>query len=112
MFSFNGFDQKVLTFKGSSTLAVGTPVKVSADNTVAAASADDIICGVVLANEGDAVAVQVGGAVTLPYTGTTAPSHGYQSLVANGTKGVKTGSGRQVLVLSVNTTDKICTFIL
>ena len=112
MLSFNGFDQKALTFKTSGTVAVGTPVKVSADSTVAAAKADEIICGVVLSNEGDAAAVQVSGTVTLPYTGTTAPAYGYQNIAANGSGGIKVGSGRQVMVLSINTANKVCTFIL
>ncbi|MGI6014574.1 MAG: hypothetical protein ACOX7K_09945 [Oscillospiraceae bacterium] len=59
--------------------------------------------------------VQLYGYVKLPYTGSTAPSVGYCRLMANGDGGVSVASsstGREYLVLDVDTTDAVVGFML
>ena len=47
MISFKGFDQKILTFKVASAIDAGTPVKISANSTVAKAGANAAFVGIV-----------------------------------------------------------------
>ena len=62
----------------------------------------------------DACSVQLRGFVTLPYSGTTAPSLGYNALEADGAGGVKVGesSARERLVVEVDATAGKVTFLL
>ena len=75
-----------------------------------------VIAGVVKAvSRGkDACSVQLRGFVTLPYSGTTAPSLGYNALEADGAGGVKVGesSARERLVVEVDATAGKVTFLL
>ncbi|MBQ2774712.1 MAG: hypothetical protein IJF40_02320 [Clostridia bacterium] len=110
--SVNGFGENVLTFKAAGGLTSGVPVKVSANDTVAACAASNIFCGVAVEVSGGYAGVQLTGFVTLPYTG-TAPTVGLTALSANGNGGVKADSnGNKYLVTNVNTTASTVSFML
>ncbi len=110
MVSFQGLNESVTTFLGTAT--VGVPVKVSASATVANCADGNVFCGVACGGRDGCVAVQVSGYVKLPYSG-TAPTVGYVKLVADDSGGVKTSSsGREYLVVELDTTAKTVGFIL
>ncbi len=100
--SFEGFDEKVLTFNTSEDLESGTLVKLSGNGTVTACGEDDGFIGVVIDKRKNICSVQVGGFVTLPYEG-AAPGLNYQTLCAASEGAVTAGeSGRQYLVTAVD----------
>ena len=88
----------------------GEPVRMSSNGTVIACADGEVFCGVMESLRGGYAGVQLHGFVTLPYSG-TAPSLGYNELMANGAGGVKVASGgRKVLVVSVDSTAMAVTF--
>lgn len=110
--SVNGFGEGILTFKAADGLTAGVPVKVSANDTVAACAASNIFCGIAVEVSGGYAGVQLKGFVTLPYTG-TAPALGLTALCANGNGGVKADTnGEKHLVTNVNTTASTVSFML
>ena len=111
MISFKGFDQKILTFKVASAIDAGTPVKISANSTVAKAGANAAFVGIVSSD--DAAGVIMGGYVELPYSGDSAPALGTVTVAADGNGGITAAStGRTVTVLTVDTTAKTVGIIL
>lgn len=112
---YEGIGELCATFS-CGNLAEGAPVRVSAAGTAAACGKGNEIEGVVKAvSRGkDACSVQLRGFVTLPYSGTTAPSLGYNALEADGAGGVKVGesSARERLVVEVDATAGKVTFLL
>ncbi len=123
--SFEGVGQVCATFLGDK-LTEGQTVKMTGNGTVGACAADDVFCGVAVCCKDDACTVQVGGFVTVGYTG-TAPGVGWQALSANGSGGVKTAGGAEAasegsvktasdgvncLVVNVDTTAKTVTILL
>ena len=113
--SFEGIDEKVVTFYNNSTspAAAGEVVKISGNGEVSACSAGDRICGVCLAADEDHAAVQMGGYMKLDYSG-TAPAAGYATLAADGmggVKGVSTG-GATYLVIDVDSSDAMVGIML
>ncbi len=109
--SFKGLGENVITFKTTNAVA-GEPVTVNANDTVAKSAAGDSFCGVAASVVDGCAAVQISGFVELPYSG-TAPTVGYNTLVANGNGGVKTNStGRNLLVVNVNTTKSTAVVLL
>ncbi len=109
--STNGFMNESLTLNGDASLQFGEVVKISDNNTVAACADGDAFCGIISHEKNGICAVQLHGTVTVPFTG-TAPKAGYVELCADGAKGVKSGTGREYLVLSVNSVNGTVTFIL
>lgn len=110
--STKGFGENVLTLKTNGSLKAGVPVKMSANDTVVAATADSRFCGVSVSVDGGYAAVQLTGAVTLPYTG-TAPTVGYSAIAADGNGAVTANAkGGTYLVFNVNTTAKTVSFML
>lgn len=85
----------------------GQVVKVSGDGAVAACADGDKFCGVLEGVRKGYGGVQLHGFATVAYSG-TAPAVGYAGLLADGSGGVKTGSGREHLVVSVDTVSKTC----
>lgn len=110
--SFEGVGQACATFLGGG-LTEGQVVKVSGSGTVGPCAADDEFCGVALCCKDDACTVQVGGFVSVGYTG-TAPGVGWAALAADGKGGVKTitSGGMKRLVVQVDTTAKTATIML
>ncbi|MBQ7541177.1 MAG: hypothetical protein IJT44_02680 [Clostridia bacterium] len=110
--SANGFLQAALTMQAADTIPSGTTVKLTDNFTASAAENGDAFVGVVLTCSGALCAVQMRGAVTLPYSG-TAPSVGPAVLVSDGDGGVKSAeSGTSVCVLAVDTVRGTLTCIL
>ena len=108
--SFQGFHEDAATFEGS--VPAGQAVRLSASGTAASCAADGVFCGVSGGGRDGYLTVQLTGYVNLPYSG-TAPAAGYGKLVADGAGGVKTGaSGREYLILDVDTVSKTVGFIL
>ena len=108
--SFHGIGQVCATFLGSGT--EGQVVKMTDRDTVAPCSDGNSFCGVAMCVKDDACAVQVAGFVTVPYS-STEPTPGYAKLSADGTGGVKSDeSGREYLVVSVDTAAKSVTILL
>lgn len=110
--SFHGIGQECATFL-SETAQEGQVVKVSGRGTVGACSAGDSFCGVALCCRDGACSVQVGGFVTVGYTGTV-PGAGWTALAADGAGGVKSveTGGRVYLVADADTTAKTVTIQL
>ena len=111
--SYEGSGQWAATF-ACTKLAEGELVKVSGNGTVAACGAGDDFCGTVLSvsRGGDACSVALGGMVTAGYTG-TAPALGWSGLAADGSSGVKVAeTGREYLVVDVDTAAQTVTFVL
>ena len=88
--SFEGIGQWCATFLGEAP--EGGPVKVSGPGQVAPCEAGDLFCGAAVCAGGDACTVQMGGFVTLRYSG-AAPAPGYTALEADGSGGVRTAGG-------------------
>ena len=115
--SFEGIGEKVITFynKAQGGAAAGDPVCIAANATVGKASAGVKFFGVAIAAAEDFAAVQTGGFVQLPYTG-TAPALGFVSLSADGNGGVKTpGAGDkfgEYLVIDVDTANTLVGIML
>ena len=111
--SYEGIGQWAATF-ACTKLAEGELVKVSGNGTVAACNDGEDFCGMVLSvsRGGDACSVALGGMVTAGYTG-GAPALGWSGLAADGAGGVKTSeSGREYLVVDVDTAAQTVTFVL
>ena len=95
-----------------SGVSEGDVVAASDDSTVGACEAGDVFCGVAVAvsRAGDACSVQLGGLVTVAYSGDDVPEIGYNELVADGDGGVTVAgeddAGMNYLVISVDTTAK------
>lgn len=115
MIAFDGAGALNLTFASELTSAdEGKPVEITADKTVSVAVTGKVIHGKAIKVEKDgAVNIQVKGYVEFPYTGTTVPKVGYSKFVSDGT-GVKVDdtTGREYLVLSVDTANKIVGILL
>ena len=115
--SYEGIGQWAATFACEDAVE-GELVKISANSTVAACTAGDDFCGMVLSvsRGGDACTVALGGMVTAGYTVPdqgAAPALGWSGLSADGEGGVQAdadGSGH--LVEDVDTTAKTVTFVL
>lgn len=112
--SFNGYNEKLLTFKASGNIANGAAVKISANETVSVCAKDDYFCGVCLGVKNGLACVKLAGYHKLTYSGTTAPTLGYSNLVAdaNGNVTVASEGGRSILVVDVDTTNKVVGVIL
>lgn len=110
--SFEGVGQVCATFLGGK-LTEGHVVKMTGNGTVGPCEADDAFCGAAICCKDDACTVQVGGFVTVGYTG-TAPGVGRNTLAADGKGGVKTAGtgGVNCLVADVDTTAKTVTILL
>lgn len=113
MVSFNGFDEKVLTFNGTD-ITEGAPVTVKDNGMVENSANSDEFVGVCSGCVNNSyVTVQVSGYMELKYSG-EAPKLGYTALAANGNGGVKSSaSGKNVCrVLKVDTENSTVGFIL
>ena len=115
---YEGIGQWAATFACSGQVKEGEVVKLSGNGTVSACGSGEAFAGVVISAGRDdaACAVALGGLATVGYTGTTVPAAGWNTLTADGSGGVKTAgetdTGRQVLVVDVDTTAQTVTFAL
>lgn len=125
--SFEGIGEVTATFLLAEGSAVkpGNVVCLTGNDTVGLGSAGKVPCGVAVSVAEDGyVAVQLGGLAEVSYSGSTAPTAGWNTLEADGSGGVKvaaagtatqssestgsTGSpaGLSCLVVSVDTAAK------
>lgn len=112
--SFEGIGQWAATFACGEALTEGQVVKISGNGTVGICAAGDGFCGTVMAVDGDggACAVVMGGMATAAYSGSD-PALGWSGLSADGNGGVKADSaGQKYVVVDVDTTGKMVTFVL
>ena len=112
--SFCGMGEQLVTFEAG-VVTESYPVSMTANGKVADSADGESFAGIAVHTENDGfAAVQLGGFVTLPFTG-TAPALGWQRVAANGAGGIKTvGSsvsdgavteaGRRCLIVAVDTT--------
>ena len=105
--SFAGFGENIATFETAAAIPAGTPVKMSANGTVAACAAGDAFIGIAVSQRGDFVGVQLKGYRNAAVTGSVPV--GWAPLVADGSGGVKAAgedaAGISVLVVSAGTTE-------
>ena len=109
--SYEGIGQWAATF-ACDGVSAGQVVKVSDNGTVAKCADNDGFEGVVLSVARDGKACSV--AMTVSYTGASAPAAGWNSLAADGSGGVKVDSdgGKSHLAVEVDTTAKTVTIVL
>jgi hypothetical protein len=111
--ALNGFNENVATLEAESGVTAGMPVKMTGNGVVGACADKNAFCGVAVSVRGGFAAVQLGGYVQVPYSGTTAPAVGYQTLSATADGKVQADTaGRSILVTDVDTTAKVCGIIL
>ena len=110
--SFDGIGQELVTFEAASGVTAGHVVKMADNGKVSKCSEGDDFCGVALNVRNGYAGVQLRGFVTLKCAGSE--TVGYNSLVADGSGGVKkaTSGGVNVLVVSVDATAKTCVVFL
>ena len=97
--SFEDIGRISVTF-GQEGCEGGMVCKVSGNGKVAPCAAGEKFCGIAQHIRGDYAAVQVAGFAEVKTSGTM--STGYVNLCADGAGGVKTGTGREYLVVSVD----------
>lgn len=109
--SFNGFNEKELTFKCEEEIPVGSPVKISANSTVAVCNENDAFIGFCTYSDSENATVQMAGHVKISYSG-QAPELGRNTLAAGADNSVsKSASGVNVTVLNVDTTEMSVEFL-
>ncbi|MBP3330272.1 MAG: hypothetical protein J6L89_05500 [Clostridia bacterium] len=109
--SFNGFNDKALTFMCEEEITKGYPVKISSDYTVAKAANADEFIGICLDSDSENATVQVSGYVKMNYSdGAPALGRNYFVCAADGTV-QENSSGTPVTVLAVNSTDTTVEFL-
>ena len=112
--TYEGIGQWAATFSCGSGVAEGEVVKISGNGAVAVCSAGEGFAGVVIAvgHDDAACSVALGGIAAVTYT-ETAPTLGWNTFVADGAGGVKTSeTGRDYLVVDVDSTAKTVAFVL
>lgn len=110
--SFEGIGEQVLSFNKASDVEKGSLVKMSANDTVTKCAAGNNFAGVCIHADNDFADVKTSGYVELGYTD-TAPTVGFAKLTASDDKKVKTATtGREYLVIKVDTTAAVVGFIM
>ena len=108
--SMQAIGEQCVTFLAAEGALEGAVCKLSGNAEVTACADGDEFCGVCGKVRGGATAVILHGYVQLPYSG-AAPAVGYAQLLADGEGGVRAATGdeagQRVLVVDVNTTDKL-----
>ena len=106
---FEGIGQVVATFRTEDkTLAAGMAVALTGNGEVGRGEGGEPLCGVTVGTaRGGAVAVQIGGAVKMGYSGNE-PGTGWQKLACDGEGKVTAdgGDGMSCLVLAVDKDEK------
>lgn len=92
MLSFNGFAEQVITLKGESDIAEGTPVTIDTNGNVIKAEAGADFIGVLRKSRTGICSVQTHGYVQLNYSGTTVPNYGVCKIASAGDGSVKAGA--------------------
>lgn len=110
---FNGIRNTIVTFKANGAIAENTPVRPSANHTVAPSTSGTAFIGVTINQSKNLVGVQVQGYFELPYS-STVPSVGFTRLAADGNGGVKidTANGRECAIVFVDEVNKTVGFLI
>lgn len=109
---FSGFDTKEITLFATEDVTVGAAVGLRDAITVNVPAADKSFCGVCTAVRNGHASVVLTGHAVATYSG-TAPEIGYCKLAGDGKGGVKVSeSGREYLVVDVDTNDKTVDIIM
>ena len=101
--SFEEIGRLAVTF-GHEGCEAGQVCKVSANGTVVPCAEGEKLCGIVEGVRGDHAAVQVAGFAEVRFSGSVGV--GYVNLCADGQGGVKAGTGREYLVVSVDNNNR------
>ena len=115
--SYEGFNEKVITFNCTNEVTAGAPVRFSDDDTVTVSGEGEEFIGVALSARDGLAAVQLCGTVELPFAGTQ-PVCGFNLLFAgeDGAIAVCDDDGdtaaRRLLVLAVDTVNETCVVLL
>ena len=112
--SFEGIGQWCASF-ACEDVAEGMAVKLTDNGKVGKCGAGEDFCGVVAAmgHDGKGCSVQMGGFVTLPYSGEEVPALGICTLSADGKGGVQSATGGwEYLVVCVDKSAKTVTIKL
>ena len=109
--SFNGFNEKALTFMCKEELTKLYPVKISDNKTVALCGEDEAFAGICIDSDSENASVQVSGYVKMKYSD-TAPALGRNALVcaADGTVKENAG-GTPCIVLAIDSTESAVEFL-
>ena len=109
--SFNGFNNKALTFKCEGKIEAGYPLNITSKHTVSQANAGDSFVGFCLDSDSKNATVLVSGYVKMNYSGAV-PTLGKTYLVcaADGTV-EENSSGVAVTVLGIDETDTTVEFL-
>ena len=99
--SFEEIGRLAVTFAQSGCES-GQVCKLGSDGTVIPCAAGEKFCGIVESVRGGFAAVQLEGFATVAVS--SPMSVGYVALSADGSGGIKSGSGREHLVVSVDVT--------
>ncbi len=116
--SFEGYNERILTFEKDGDIAVGNPVKISKNGKVSeCSSSGEKFCGFAVSVRDNLVGVQMSGYREASYTeGSNASdpkiSLGYSIVTADDSnKLAAANAGNTVLVVNNDTTNKIMGFI-
>ena len=110
---FDNLAKQTMTFAKSGSLSAGQVCKMKSNDTVCACSDGDVFMGVVESVNGDVCGVTVHGMVCLSYSGSTEPSLGWTTLLADGSGGVKADDiGWSCLVVNVDSTNHMLTMLV
>lgn len=99
--SFKGFKEQVITFKIQGKVEPGTLVKMCESETVEPCASGDEFIGVAVSVNGNIAAVQTGGYIDLPYSG-TAPEVGTTSISALSSTQIKNSGDMTVKVIKID----------
>ncbi len=109
--SFNGFNEKALTFKTTNEIPALAPVKITANKTVSLCNEGDEFVGIAISSDDENAAVQMSGYALMSYSG-SAPAFGANYLVCGANNAVKASSeGTLCTVLSVDTASMTVEFL-
>ncbi len=109
--SFNGFNEKALTFMCEEKIEKLYPVTITDNSTVSKCGDGDSFIGICLESDNENAVVQMSGHVKMTYSG-AAPALGKNALVATADGTVKENAGgTPCTVISVNSTESTIEFL-
>ncbi len=110
--SLNGYGESVTTFEAEDGVKAGYPVKITGNGKVGLCSAKEAFCGIALNVRNGFAAVQLQGYYGgLPYTG-SGMKVGILKMGAASDKVEAADTGRECLVVDVDSTASTCGIIL
>lgn len=109
--SIDGFCQQVATFEAASGVAAGKPVAMSANNKVQAVTSG-AFCGICIGVKDGIAAVQTGGYIKVPYSGTLTIGFKQLAAASGGKVTVDATNGREYLVVYVDSASGTAGIIL